>query len=359
MSAAPRRGRDIWRRLNGLVCLFKPSGCTVNHCMKVLRHRLTTDLNALEEARFRAAAELPPPGLGVLESCDAAVLEPQGSGVGPVVEPLGSGETGLDRPQSGSRLSSVPELSEQVSLNPRLVTGPAFLPVDVRLMRLASLDRHISGPLLLGVNGGTRLTAALREAGPQLRVYHLTARLGLATDTLLADGKPTERASYGHVTRGKLEAVLSGLQAAHQRHMFEHTGLPVNSQAAYELASQGPLRPARGSPPVLYALHCLQFAPPFVTIEVHGCNESGQYLLTLIDDLGRQLRTAAVTVRARCVRHGPFTLDRALLMKHWRLEHLQKNMRQSMVTAAEGFSAPLSATLQSLGGAERQSSASS
>ena len=330
MSAAPRQGRDIWKRLNGLVCVFKPAGCTVNHCMKVLRHRLAVDLNAMEEAGFRAAAELPAPDPVPPESREAAVAV---SGPGPV-------------PGPGQGPGPVPELT---ALSRRLVTGPAFLPVDVRVARLASLDRHISGPLLLGVNGGTRLVTALRQAGPQLRVHQLTARLGLATDTLLADGRPTDRASYGHVTRGRLEAVLGGLQSAHQRLMFEHTGLPVNSQAAYELAARGPLRPARGSPPVLYGLRCVQFAPPFFTLEVHGCNESGQYLLTLVADLGRQLRTAAVTVRARCLRHGPFTVEHALLMKHWRLKHVQHNMRECVVTAARGFTAPLSATLQSVG----------
>ncbi|XP_043243339.1 mitochondrial mRNA pseudouridine synthase Trub2-like, partial [Amphibalanus amphitrite] len=318
VAVAPRRAADIWRRLHGLVCVFKPAGCTVNHCMRVLRHRLAADLNAVEEARYAAAVDGPTAAAG-----DWAVA--------PVVD-----SASLAPPLAG--------------LNPRLLTGAAFQPVDVRVARLASLGRHMSGPLLLGVNSGARLAAALRDAGPQVRVHQVTARLGLATDTLLAAGRPTERAAYGHVTRGRLEAVLSGLQAAHQRLMFEHTGLPVNSQAAYELASRGPARPERGAPPVIYGLRCQQFAPPFVTIEVHSCNESSQYLLTLVADMGRQLRSAAVTVRSRCLRHGPFHLEHALLMKHWQLEHVQRNMRQCLVTAARGLTAPLSATLQPVPG---------
>ncbi|KAF0288810.1 Mitochondrial mRNA pseudouridine synthase Trub2 [Amphibalanus amphitrite] len=340
VAVAPRRAADIWRRLHGLVCVFKPAGCTVNHCMRVLRHRLAADLNAVEEARYAAAVDGRTAAAGewavdgrtaaagdwaVAPEVDSASLAP------PLVD-----SASLERPLAG--------------LNPRLLTGPAFQPVDVRVARLASLGRHMSGPLLLGVNSGARLAAALRHAGPQVRVHQVTARLGLATDTLLAAGRPTERAAYGHVTRGRLEAVLSGLQAAHQRLMFEHTGLPVNSQAAYELASRGPARPERGAPPVIYGLRCQQFAPPFVTIEVHSCNESSQYLLTLVADLGRQLRTAAVTVRSRCLRHGPFHLEHALLMKHWQLDHVQHNMRQCLVTAARGLTAPLSATLQPVQG---------
>ncbi|XP_043188334.1 mitochondrial mRNA pseudouridine synthase Trub2-like isoform X2 [Amphibalanus amphitrite] len=330
VAVAPRRAADIWRRLHGLVCVFKPAGCTVNHCMRVLRHRLAADLNAVEEARYAAVVDGRTAAAG-----DSASLEP------PLVD-----SASLEPPLVDSA-SLEPPLA---GLNPRLLTGPALQPVDVRVARLASLGRHMSGPLLLGVNSGARLAAALRDAGPQVRVHQVTARLGLATDTLLAAGRPTERAAYGHVTRGRLEAVLSGLQAAHQRLMFEHTGLPVNSQAAYELASRGPARPERGAPPVIYGLRCQQFAPPFVTIEVHSCNESSQYLLTLVADLGRQLRTAAVTVRSRCLRHGPFHLEHALLMKHWQLEHVQRNMRQCLVTAARGLTAPLSATLQPVQG---------
>ncbi|XP_037079415.1 mitochondrial mRNA pseudouridine synthase Trub2-like, partial [Pollicipes pollicipes] len=234
----------------------------------------------------------------------------------------------------------------RAALDRRLVIGPAFLPPDVRVTPLSLLGWRTSGPLLLAVNRGARLVPDLRAAGPLLRVYQLSGRLGIATNTLFADGRATDRATYGHVTRGRLEAVLAGLQAAHQRLMFEHSGLPVNSQAAYELASRGPPRPVRGSPPVLYGIRCVQFAPPFFTLEVHTINESEQYLLTLVQDLGRQLRSAATTVRVRCLRHGPFTLEHSLLLKHWRLAHVRDNMSQCLTIAASELCQPLPGTLR-------------
>lgn len=60
--------------------------------------------------------------------------------------------------------------------------------------------------------------------------------------------------------------------------------------------------------------------------EVQAVNEYEKYLWTLIHDLGVQLKTSAHCTGLQCIRQGKFTLDKALLRKHWQLDHIIDNM---------------------------------
>lgn len=44
--------------------------------------------------------------------------------------------------------------------------------------------------------------------------------------------------------------------------MFKSCGLDLQSQAAYDIAVQGPIRPADSKMPVLYGIKCVQFQSP-------------------------------------------------------------------------------------------------
>ena len=48
--------------------------------------------------------------------------------------------------------------------------------------------------------------------------------------------------------------------------MFELCGVDVQSQAAFELAVQGPLRPAVNKVPLIYSFRCIDFKKPHFTI---------------------------------------------------------------------------------------------
>jgi len=55
-------------------------------------------------------------------------------------------------------------------------------------------------------------------------------------------------------------------------------------------------------------------------------NENEEFLKTLIHDFGIRLHTAAVCTKLRCVKYGPFTLDLALLPKHYDPQHIINNI---------------------------------
>lgn len=105
-------------------------------------------------------------------------------------------------------------------------------------------------------------------------------------------------------------------------------GVDMQSQAAYELASQGLIRPANSKLPILYGIKCVEFNNPDFTIEIHCVNEYEGYLKALIHEIGMKLRSSAHCTGIQCIRHSYFTIDNALLKKHWNLQNIIENMEQ-------------------------------
>lgn len=94
----------------------------------------------------------------------------------------------------------------------------------------------------------------------------MTGRFGRSTETHFNDSPVTARATSDHVYYDKMNALLASMQASHQKKMFEMCGVDIQSQAAYEMAVQGPLRPAESNIPLIYGLRCIEFKKPYFTI---------------------------------------------------------------------------------------------
>lgn len=62
--------------------------------------------------------------------------------------------------------------------------------------------------------------------------------------------------------------------------------------------------------------------------EVNVINEYENYLLSLVHEIGLKLRCSATTTAIRCIRYSSFTIDQALLMKHWNLQYVLENIKE-------------------------------
>nr|XP_045581938.1 mitochondrial mRNA pseudouridine synthase Trub2-like [Procambarus clarkii] len=278
-------GPEAWNMLQGVFCVYKPADMSIKFVRNVVVGNLCRDLNVLEPR--------PPRPLVAIEgSVGDKLLVTQK-------------ENFADHP---------------------LVLGSRYQPKDLKLSWALHLDKNISGVCVLGVNSGSKGTHRVRE-GRLIRTYTISGQFGRATDTHFYDGKVVERARCGHVTRGKLLRAIMTIQAAHQRKAIDYLGLDPHSQEAYEaLSSNGLVRPAMTSAPMIYGLSIVEFNLPYFTLEVLCINETGEYLKLVIHDLGLKLKTTAVCTQMRCIRHGPWTLNHALLRKHWSLEHIINNI---------------------------------
>ncbi|PVD21694.1 hypothetical protein C0Q70_17494 [Pomacea canaliculata] len=223
---------------------------------------------------------------------------------------------------------SSPVLSDDL-LEHRLILGQRYLPDDIRIQSLHNMQRHSSGVLLLGVGRGVFQLEHI-ALSRLLRVYHVRGRFGLATTNFSPKGKITERTSYRHITRSRVDRVCAAIQSTSKIRMLKYAGIDLQSQEAYELSASGLLRPENSqSPPILYSTKCVEFQLPDFTLEITSINEFCDYFKNVIHDIGLQLRSTAVCTGIRRLRYGHFELSHALLRKHWNLESIIDNLHQN------------------------------
>lgn len=53
------------------------------------------------------------------------------------------------------------------------------------------------------------------------------------------------------------------------------------------------------------------------------------YFKALIHEIGVKMRSTAHCTGLQCIRHSCFTLDHALLRKHWTLQHILTNIEDN------------------------------
>uniref|UniRef100_A0A182QX86 Pseudouridine synthase II N-terminal domain-containing protein n=1 Tax=Anopheles farauti TaxID=69004 RepID=A0A182QX86_9DIPT len=274
----------VWSYLNGVVNLFKPAGITVQQVRNTVIHNLCRDLNQLE---VRPALQRV-----VIDNCNESKLV----------------------------VRKVEDLSDNI-----LVTGPRYQPDDIKCRFCANHGRFTSGVIVLGINKGTNLAFRLQQNRP-LRVYRVTGFLGKATETHFAESRVTTRATINHIGSEKIGRLLASIQASHQRKMFELSGIDIQSQAAYELACKGTIRPTDNKLPMIYGIRLAEYRKPFFTIEIHAINETEAYLGELIHEIGINLKSCAHCTSIRCIRHGHFQLQDSLLKKDWNLQNIISGM---------------------------------
>ncbi|XP_031699608.1 pseudouridylate synthase TRUB2, mitochondrial [Anarrhichthys ocellatus] len=282
----------MFRRLEGLFCVYKPSGVH----WKLVRDTIETNL---------------------LKGLDAAPSQPLPREVRFLAHPVSETEA-----PKGLSLSaaSVPVLSKHP-----LVTGPEFQHIRVGVGH--RLDAFSSGVLVLAVgNGNKALNDFYRTR--VTRGYTLEGEFGTATDDFSHTGRVVERSTYGHITQDKMDRVLAMLEGANQKALLMYSNVDMRSQEAYEMAVHGLLGPEGKSQPILTGLRCVHFQPPNFTLEVQCLNETQKYLRKVVHEIGLELRSTAACKGVRRTRDGPFTLQDALIHHHWTASDVIQAIRQ-------------------------------
>lgn len=317
---------EAFNRLNGVFCVYKPISFQCSDVVRLIKRHVLKDLNALpaydheikeHEEKLKLLAANKEVDMMSNSSVPAKILpstkEPKESR---------TKSSFLDKIKSSSSLSTDVDYSKH-----RLVLGDMFLRDDIEVSWLHALGPDASGVLVCGIGALGLEFLKMVSAAKYLRVYHVKGRFGYATDNFFTSGKFIERTTYYHISKGKLDKVCSAAQYGHQRLMFKCAGVDPSSQKAYDLASQGILRPANKTmPPILYGVKCIDFNLPDFTLEIHAINEFDNYLAELINDIGIQLKSTAVCTHIHRLRYGHFTLADTLLNRDWYLEPILKNM---------------------------------
>ncbi|XP_034951142.1 mitochondrial mRNA pseudouridine synthase Trub2 [Chelonus insularis] len=274
----------VWNALNGLVAIYKPQGIWTNVLLNQLKLHLCTDLNELDKRP-------PEPYVHI------------------------HGETNKE-------LSVTVEPSYA---DHELVVGPRYQPSDIRMLPVNLLSGKMSGVTIIGINNGTAAAHRLRNIKP-ISYFKVKGILGKATDNNFVDGRIIEKANYHHIKRHHIDKICATLQSSYQKSMFEACGVDIQSQAAYELAVQGLIRPTQKEIPLIYNLKCIDFNPPEFTLEIVCLNTSELALKQLVQNLGLAVRTNATCSLLQCFQIGIFNIEHALLKRNWSVQPIIDNM---------------------------------
>jgi tRNA pseudouridine55 synthase len=169
-----------------------------------------------------------------------------------------------------------------------------------------TLDPLGTGLLLLGVGRATRL---LRYLNGLEKTYEGTARLGVETDTLDADGTVVRSADVD-VDRAAVEAAFATLVGESLQRPPAYSAVKVGGRAMHEAARRGEVLEAEPRPIAVRAFDVVAFEPPDVGFR--AVVSSGTYVRVLVSDAGARLGCGAHLVRLVRTTIGPFALADAV-----------------------------------------------
>lgn len=155
-----------------------------------------------------------------------------------------------------------------------------------------SLDPAATGMLPLCFGEATKVCAFLLDAD---KTYRVTARLGTATDTGDADGKPTATADVPALSRDEWDRILQTFVGESMQVPPMYSALKKDGRRLYELARKGEVVERRPRPIRIEKIELLEAAGKRLVFRV-TCSK-GTYVRSLVEDIARQAGTVAHTAR--------------------------------------------------------------
>jgi tRNA pseudouridine55 synthase len=169
-----------------------------------------------------------------------------------------------------------------------------------------TLDPMATGLLVLGVGRATRL---LRFLGALPKTYEGTARLGVETTTLDADGEVTVERPVT-ATEAEIEVAMAALTGDSLQSPPAYSAVKVGGRKLYEAARRGEALEAAPRPIHVDAFELVALRRPDVDFRV-VCS-GGTYVRVLLADVGAAVGSGAHLTRLRRTAIGALEVSEAV-----------------------------------------------
>lgn len=171
-----------------------------------------------------------------------------------------------------------------------------------------ALDPLATGLLPICLGEATKFTRFLLDAD---KAYRTTAHLGIRTATLDAEGEVTETRPVPDLNASQVQDLLvSRFTGPIEQTPPMYSALKRDGKKLYDLARKGETVELEPRPVTINNLDLVELSPPEMVLEV-DCTK-GTYIRTLVDDIGQALGCGAYVSQLRRLRHGRFSLDKAV-----------------------------------------------
>ena len=177
-----------------------------------------------------------------------------------------------------------------------------------RVGHAGTLDPMATGLLVLAVGPSTRL---LRFAQSEVKRYLGTVQLGVATDSLDADGTPTERRAVPSISHDVMNAAAGAMLGIQQQIPPMVSAVKVGGRRLHQLARQGVEVEREARDVTIHSFALVATDDRSVWSFDVECSV-GTYVRVLLSDLTSALGTVGHLSSLRRTRSGDFRVEDAL-----------------------------------------------
>lgn len=208
----------------------------------------------------------------------------------------------VDKPSGWTSFDAVNKVRRIIQHSELNTTGKKRFPVG----HTGTLDPLATGLLVLLLGSYTKRAPGLTKLD---KIYEVTMRLGQSSSTGDEEGEKTVM-SDRQPTRGQLEQVLKKFVGDQLQTPPIHSAIKINGQRAYKLARQGKAVELKPRPVHIAAIQLNKYEYPFAEFTAHV--SSGTYIRSLVEDVGKMLKTGAYMAGLRRTRIGDFDIIAAV-----------------------------------------------
>lgn len=156
------------------------------------------------------------------------------------------------------------------------------------------------------------------------KTYAVTARLGQASTTGDEEGEKTA-VSDKQPNLAEIKKTVAELTGAISQVPPAYSAIKVGGKRAYQLARAGKEVKIEPRTVTIHGYSGVEYNYPTLNFTVDV--SSGTYIRTLIEDIGKILKTGAYTTGLRRLTVGNFTLDNALLVDNLSSEVIYRKLQ--------------------------------
>jgi tRNA pseudouridine55 synthase len=183
-------------------------------------------------------------------------------------------------------------------------------PKSIKVGHIGTLDPLATGLLVLLI--GQKYTRRASELAQLDKIYEVTMRLGFTSST--GDDEGTKRSVDSHVPSiADINKTLSHFTGEVQQVPPAFSAIKVNGQRAYKLARAG--QNIKLEPRLIHIHKNILRRYNYPTVEFTSSVSSGTYIRSLVEDIGRELKTGAYMSELCRTRIGDFYLKDAVIVQ--------------------------------------------
>lgn len=195
-------------------------------------------------------------------------------------------------------------------------------PKNCKVGHTGTLDPLATGLLVLLV--GKEYTRRAGEFSKLDKVYDVTMKLGETSTTADEEGEKTAMSDVVP-TEQEVRVALEYFTGEIMQTPPIYSAMKINGVRAYKLAREGKTVEMEARPATIYSSELTSYDYPFVRfVSKVG---SGTYIRSLVEDLGRELKTGAYMSDLRRKSIGEFSLDDAIQIENCSAEILGRALQ--------------------------------